>query len=211
MAASACSRTRGPSSRPKSSTSRAVQAIISAIGSSPAKLPSQQPAPRGRAQHVAGWIVRGENPERAVYGVILIGALIAAESGVHDGYPERVGSTVLALGIYWLAHAYSTVLGRRLSHQERLSAGALARALRQEWTIVRGASIPLLTLVVAWAAGASQTTAVNAAVWAAIASLIAFELLAGLRSQATPREIALESAFGITMGLGMLALKSLAH
>lgn len=143
--------------------------------------------------------------------MILIGALIAAESGVHDSYLDKVGSTVLALGIYWLAHAYSTVLGRRLSDQERLTTGALARALVHEWAIVRGASIPLLALLVAWAAGASQATAVNAAVWAAIASLIAFELLAGLRSRATPRELALEGVFGITMGLAILALKYLAH
>lgn len=160
---------------------------------------------------MAGWIVRGENPERVVYGVILIGALIAAESGIHDGYADMVGSTVLALGIYWLAHAYSTVLGRRLTHQEHLTVGSVARALVQEGAIVRGGAIPLLALVVAWVAGASQTTAVNAAVWAAIASLIAFELLAGLRSQATPRELTLEGVFGISMGLAMLALKYLAH
>jgi hypothetical protein len=146
-----------------------------------------------------------------VYGVILSGALIAADSGVHDGYFDKIGSTALALAIYWLAHAYSTVLGRRLSDQEHLTAGALRRALAYDWPIVRGGSIPLFALVVAWAAGASQTTAVNAAVWAAIVSLITLELLAGLRSQATSREFVLEGAFGITMGLAILALKFLAH
>jgi hypothetical protein len=143
--------------------------------------------------------------------VILTGALVAAESSVNDGYLDRIGSTALALGIYWLAHAYSTILGRRLSHEEHLSTGAISRALAHDWPIVRGGSIPLFALIVAWAAGASQATAVNAAVWSAIAGLIAFELLAGLRSQATPRELALEGAFGIAMGLAMLALKSLAH
>ena len=130
---------------------------------------------------------------------------------MHDGYPDKVGSTVLALAIYWLAHSYSTVLGRRLSDQEHLTAGALTRALAHDWPIVRGGSIPLLALLVAWAAGASQTTGVNAAVWAAIASLIAFELLAGLRADATPRELALEGGIGVAMGLAILALKSLAH
>ncbi len=159
----------------------------------------------------AGWIVREQNPAGVVYGTILIGALIAAESGVHDGYPDKVGSTVLALGIYWLAHSYSIVLGRRLSREEHLTAGALARALGHEWSIVRGACIPLLTLLVCWVVGADETTAVNLAVWAAVASLIAFELLAGLRSEATPRELALEGSVGVTMGLAILALKSLAH
>jgi predicted anti-sigma-YlaC factor YlaD len=143
--------------------------------------------------------------------VILSGALIAAESGTHDGYLDKVGSTALALAIYWLAHAYSTVLGRRLSDQEHLSTGALDRALAHDWPIVRGGSIPLLTLLIAWAAGASQETGVNVAVWAAIASLIAFELLAGLRTQATRRELVLEVCVGAAMGVAILALKFLAH
>ena len=58
--------------------------------------------------------MREQNPAGVVYGTILIGALIAAESGMHDGYPDLIGSSTLALGIYWLAHSYSTVLGRRL-------------------------------------------------------------------------------------------------
>ena len=155
--------------------------------------------------------MRGESPERAVYGVILSGALVAADSAVQDGYLDKIASTALALTIYWLAHAYSTVLGRRLSHEEHLSAAAISRALAHDWPIVRGGSIPLLALLVAWAAGASQTTGINAAIWAAIASLIAFELLAGLRSRSTPRELAFEGVFGIAMGLAILALKSLAH
>lgn len=118
---------------------------------------------------------------------------------------------MLALAVYWLAHSYATVLGRRLSHEERLTVGALARAFAHEWSVVRGASIPLLTLLVAWAIGASEPTAVNAAIWAAIASLIVFELLAGLRAGSTVREFALESALGVTMGLAILSLKSLAH
>ncbi|HEV3318916.1 MAG TPA: hypothetical protein VG053_04160 [Solirubrobacteraceae bacterium] len=163
------------------------------------------------ARRVAGWIVRERNPAGVVYGTILIGALIAAESGVHDGYPDLIGSTALTLGIYWLAHSYSTALGGRLSHEEHLTVGALARALGHDWSIVRGASIPLLTLLIAWAVGASETTGINAAVWAAVASLIVFELLAGLRAGSRPREFALEGGVGVVMGLAIFALKSLAH
>jgi hypothetical protein len=182
------------------------------IASSPApRRPSRLAGSPSWARRVAGWIVREQNPAGVVYGTILVGALIAAESGVHDGYPDKVGSTMLALAIYWLAHSYSTVLGRRLSHQEHLTAGALARALGHDWSIVRGASIPLLTMLVAWAAGASETSAVNAAVWTAIVSLVVFELLAGLRAESTPREFALEGGVGVVMGLAILALKSLAH
>lgn len=155
--------------------------------------------------------MRRQNPAGVVYGTILVGALIAAESGVNDGYLDLVGSTALALGIYWLAHSYSTVLGRRLSHEEHLTAGALGRALGHDWSIVRGASVPLLALLVAWAAGASETAGIDAAVWAAIACLVVFELLAGLRARSTPRELVLEATVGATMGLAILTLKFVAH
>ena len=155
--------------------------------------------------------MRRRNPTGVVYGTILAGALIAAESGAHDGYPDKVGSTVLALGIFWLAHSYSIVLGRRLAEEERLTVRALARAFGREWSIMRGAAIPLLALLIGWAIGASEASAVDAAVWAAIASLIAFELLAGMRARSTPRELALESAVGVAMGLAILALKALLH
>jgi hypothetical protein len=69
----------------------------------------------------------------------------------------------------------------------------------------------LLVLLVAWATGAAQVTAVSAALWSAVASLIAFELIAGLRSRATPGELALELAVGAALGLGILALKIVLH
>jgi hypothetical protein len=182
------------------------------IASSPTPQESQPGTDsHGRARRVAGWIIREENPAGVVYGTILIGALIAAESGAREGYLDMVGSTMLALGIFWLAHSYSTILGRRLARQEHLTVGALARALGHEWSIVRGASVPLLALLIAWAAGASETAGINAAVWAAIGSLVVFELLAGLRARSTPRELVLEAAVGATMGLAILTLKLVAH
>jgi hypothetical protein len=155
--------------------------------------------------------VKGGSPERVVYGVILVGALIAAESGSHDGYFDRASSTLLALAIYWLAHSYSTVLGRRLEHQRRLTLAGLGKAMEHDWGIVRGGAIPLIALLCCWALGASQETAVNVAIWAAVGSLIAFELVAGIRARSTPRELALEVGIGVAMGLAILALKTLAH
>ena len=75
-----------------------------------------------------------------IYGVIAIGALLAAESGRHESYLDTVGSAAIALSLYWLAHAYARVLGHRLQTHERLSATGLGRALLQNWTIARGAA-----------------------------------------------------------------------
>lgn len=158
----------------------------------------------------------GEKPASVIYGVILIGALLAAESDRHESYPDTIGSVVIALCLYWLAHSYADVLGHRLQTHGRLSAQALWQALGDESAILAGAALPLLALLLAWAVGAAQATGVEAALWTSVASLIAFELLAGIRSQAgrssiAAGELALEGAIGITMGLAILALKVVLH
>ncbi len=152
-----------------------------------------------------------ENPSGVVYGIIAIGALLAAESGRHETYLDTVGSAAVAACLYWLAHAYATVLGRRLRHREALTITKLWRGLIHDWAIFRGAAVPLAALVIAWAAGAAQETAVTAALWCAVATVIAFELAAGIRSRARPAELALEVGVGVVMGLGILALRILLH
>jgi hypothetical protein len=166
---------------------------------------------RASLARVARWIVPEENPSGVVYGIIVIGALLAAESGRHESYLDTIASAAIATALYWLAHAYADVLGERLARHERLSASALGRALAHDWAIVRGAALPLAVLALAWVAGATQQTAVTAALWSAIVSLVAFELIAGVRSRASPRELALEGAVGATMGIAILALKIVLH
>jgi VIT1/CCC1 family predicted Fe2+/Mn2+ transporter len=152
-----------------------------------------------------------ENPARVVYGIIAVGALMAAESGRNESYPDTVASALLATALYWLAHSYAEVLGQRLATSERLTARAMRDAAVHEFAVVRGATIPLLALLISWAAGASQQTAVTAALWSSVASLFVFELIAGMRSRASPREIALETAVGAVLALGIVFLKSLLH
>jgi len=71
--------------------------------------------------------------------------------------------------------------------------------------------VPLAVLAVAWAAGAAQQTAVLAALWSTAASLVAFELIAGVRARASARELALEGCVGAAMGIAILALKIILH
>lgn len=161
-------------------------------------------------RRAADWLVP-ENPARVIYGMIAIGALLAAESGRHEGYPDLIGSAIIAALMYWLAHAYSDALGQRLLTAERLSLKGLWRALAEEWAIVRGAAIPLLAIVIAWIVGAERETALNAALWAAVGSVILLELAAGIRSRASAGELALDVGVGITMGVAIFALKIVLH
>jgi hypothetical protein len=143
---------------------------------------------RALLARAADRIVPAENPSGVVYGIIVIGALLAAESGRHETYLDTLASAAIAAMLYWFAHAYAEVLGRRLTRHEHLSARTLARTLARDWAIVEGAALPL-----------------------AIASLVAFELIAGIRSRASPRELALEGGAGAAMGIAILALKIVLH
>jgi hypothetical protein len=171
---------------------------------------SEQTPPKW-LERARDWLLPGENPSAAVYGAIVIGALLAAESGQHETYLDTIGSAAVATALYWLAHAYASVLGHRLDSHEPLTAGVLARALTHDWALVRGAAVPLLALLLAWIAGASQQTAVTVALWSAAACLIAFELIAGLRSHATRGELVLQIGVGVTMGVAILGLKVILH
>jgi VIT1/CCC1 family predicted Fe2+/Mn2+ transporter len=157
----------------------------------------------------ADWLAPAENPSRVVLGVIVTGALLAAESGLHDTYLETFASGALAAALYWLAHAYADVLGRRLRSNRRLTAHELGQSLIHEGAVVRGAAIPLVALLIAAAAGADRETGVDIAVWTAAGSIVVLELVAGLRSRATRAEIMIEAAVGIVIGLGVIALKAL--
>jgi hypothetical protein len=162
-------------------------------------------------RRAADWLVPSSNPAGAIYGVIVIGALLAAESARHESYLDTLASALLAATLYWFAHAYAGVLGRRLTHHERLSSSALARALAHDWALVRGAGVPLVALAIAWALGATQEDAVTTALWSAIGSLVGLELLAGVRSHATLGELAVDAVVGLAMGTAILVLKIILH
>jgi hypothetical protein len=168
-------------------------------------------AGRGIAERLAAWIVPERNPAGAVYGLIMIGALLAAESGLRDTYLETIGSAGLAVVLYWFAHSYSDVLGLRLDEHESFSWTELWRTFGHDWSIAKGAGLPLLALVIAWATDASQATGVTAAVWTTVACLIVFEVAAGIRSQARPLELVFEVLVGASMGIGILVLRAVLH
>lgn len=158
---------------------------------------------------IAKRLVPAGNAAGVVYGVITVGALMAAESGRHETYFDAFASAVFATLLYWLAHAYADLLGRRLDTGEALTVRSLGRALAHDWAIVRGAAIPLLALVIAWLVGASRESGVTAALRTAVVTVVVFELLAGIRSKSTPGELLLKAAVGVTMGIAILAVKGI--
>jgi len=169
--------------------------------------------PGGRTAfwYTVDWLVSSENPSGTIYGLLSIGTLLAAEAGRHETYLDTLLSGFVAALGYWLLHSYATVLGERLRGAVRLDLRTLATTLSHDRALLRGAAIPLLVIVITWIAGGDQETGVRIALYATVACIFLFELLAGLRSGAAPHEVALEAGIGLLLGLALLGLRLLLH
>jgi hypothetical protein len=151
------------------------------------------------------------NPARFVYGTVTVGALLAAESAQRETYLETVAAVLLALLMFWLAHTYAEFTARRLTGTERLTISALSRALTHESPILLGAAGPLLAVLASWLVGAPLTSAVTAAIWAAVAMTLLIEVIAALRARRTGFDLVLETGIGLVLGGIVIAIKLVLH
>jgi hypothetical protein len=171
-------------------------------------LASQQPASiRGRQDNGE----MDDNLAGAVYGTIAVAALLAAESARRETYLSTVAAVVITLALYWLAHSYAEFTGERLRTGERITLAGFSRMMARELTILIGAAVPLGVLLIAWGNGASLTTAVNAAIWTSAAMIALIELIVGLRSDLSGRELAAQAMLGGVLGLAVVALRVVLH
>ena len=146
-----------------------------------------------------------------LYGTLAVGALLAAESARRETYAKTIAAVVITLVLYWLAHSYAEFTGRRLANKEPFEFSGLVQTFVRELSILIGASIPLLVLLIWWAAGGSLTAAVGAAIWTSASMIVLIELVAGLRAQASGSELLKQAAFGAVLGLGVIALRVILH
>ena len=147
----------------------------------------------------------------AIYGLITVGALLAAESAGSETYAETIGAVVLTLLVYLLAHSYAEFASRRLERGEPIRLAELGRTLASQVPILFGAAVPLLVLLLEWAIGASLSTAVTVAVWTSEDMVAIVEIVAGVRAKQTGRDLVLQTLFGVVLGVLIIALRLLLH
>ncbi len=151
------------------------------------------------------------NPAGTVYGIITVGALLAAESAIRDSFAETVSAVAVTIVLYGFAHSYSELLGSRLETPSRLNRQSAMRVIAGYISVIKGATLPLVALLIAWAAGSDQETAVSIALWTAVVSLVVLEVGAGIRARSRPLVVLLDASVGLAMGLAIVALKAIIH
>jgi hypothetical protein len=151
------------------------------------------------------------NPGSAIYGTIAVGALLAAESVRRETYGRNVEAVVITLVIYWLAHSYADMAAERLRSGARLTFGRLLKTMLHELTLLAGATIPLATLLICWAAGTRLSAAVIAALWTSAAIVVMIELSAGIRGRLALRQFIAQALVGAVLGSLVIFLKVVLH
>jgi hypothetical protein len=196
------------------STRRSTRTTTSALAEPPAPTPTPTPPLAPEPAPSPGQPDDAEhryNLGSAAYGLITVSALIAAESAAGETYAETVAGVVLALVLYWLAHAYSELVGWRLRQSKRLTRQGLWWVLRAELTILIGATPPLLALLISWAVGAKLDTAITIALWTSAVAILVTEVAAGIQAELSGRDLAIQAAVGTAFGLLILALRLVLH
>jgi hypothetical protein len=151
------------------------------------------------------------NVGSAVYGLITVGALLAAESALHETYGETEVAAILTLLAYWLAWGYADFTSRRLRAGRALTLSAFRDAMWRELPILAGGAVPLLTVAICWAAGVSLGTGIDAGLYTTAVTLVVIEVVAGLRAKLSGRELVVQVAVGAALGLLVLAAKLALH
>jgi hypothetical protein len=174
-----------------------------------------QPSTGGdaRLSRFAAWLldVTTANAAGAVYGAIMVGVLLAAEDARHEGYPATIEAVTIVMLLYLLTNLYADTLGARLLRRERLNRRLLWSSCVHELPIVEGSLIPFLVLLLTWAAGLTVETGVTAALWATAGTIVILEVAAGVRSGRGLRDLCLQTAAGVVIGLALISLKLVLH
>ena len=151
------------------------------------------------------------NPAGLVYGTLAVGALLAAESARRETYARTVGAVVVTLLLYWLAYSYAEFTAIRLREHQRFTAAGLGRIAARELSVLLGAALPLLVVLGLWVGRVRLTAAVTAAIWTSAMTIVAIEATIAVRARLPRRELVLQTAVGVVLGLLVIVLRVLLH
>jgi hypothetical protein len=153
------------------------------------------------------------NPARAIYGTILVMAVITALS--HD---DSVTSGQLIAGVlattfvFWIAHVYAEVLGNRVEGGSGVpSLANIATAARGEWPLVEASLLPVLSLLLGVVGLVKTDTAVTIAIGVGVVELFGYGILAGRRLELSPGATIVVGMINGFLGLLIVLLKVLVH
>jgi len=120
-----------------------------------------------------------------------------------------VVSVAVTMLVYWIAEEYAEVLGEHTAGGRLPSWAYIQGSLVSSWPMVSASYLPLLAVVLAKVAGASELTAANVGLVVAIVLLTLHGWLAGRAAQLQGRKLVIATSIAAALGLVMILLKDL--
>src|SRR5262249_7852607 len=102
----------------------------------------------------------GRRRAAGIYGAIITAAILDTVGG-RVSAAALVVSVVVTLLVYWIAEEYAEVLGEHTAGGRLPSRAYIQGSLVSSWPMVSASYLPLLAVVAAQPAGASDLTAAN--------------------------------------------------
>lgn len=149
---------------------------------------------------------KGRRRAAGIYGAIITAAILDT-AGSSMSTDALVIAVVITLVVYWLAEEYAELLGEQVEGGRLPTWARIQEALAETWPMVSASFVPLLALVIARLAGASELTAANAGLVAALLLLVIHGWSAARASHLRGRQLLLTTAIAVALGLAMIALK----
>jgi len=150
----------------------------------------------------------GRRRAAGIYGAIVTAAILDTAGG-HLSTSALVVSVVVTLLVYWVAEEYAEVLGEQVEGGRLPSKASIWGALAATWPMVSASFVPLIALLLARVAGASELTAANVGLVAALVLLTVHGWLAGRAAELRGRRLFFATAIAAGLGIVMILLKDL--
>jgi hypothetical protein len=150
----------------------------------------------------------GQRRAAGIYGAIVTAAILDTAGG-HVSTAALVVSVVVTLLVYWIAEEYAEVVGEQVEGGRLPSRASVRRALTATWPMVSASYAPLLALVLARVAGASDLTAANVGLVVAVVLLTVHGWLAARAAQLRGWPLLFATSIAAALGIVMILLKDL--
>jgi hypothetical protein len=150
----------------------------------------------------------GRRRAAGIYGAIITAAILDTAGG-HVSTAALAVSVVVTLLVYWIAEEYAEVLGEQAAGGQLPSRASIQGALVSTWPMVTASYLPLLAVVLASVAGASELTAANVGLVVAIVLLTVHWWLPGRAAQLQRGKLLVATSIAAGLGLVMILLKDL--
>jgi hypothetical protein len=150
----------------------------------------------------------GRRRAAGIYGAIITAAILDTAGG-RVSTTALVISVVVTLLVYWIAEEYAEVLGEHTTGGRLPGRAYIQGSLAASWPMVSASYAPLLAVVLAKVAGASDLTAANVGLVVAIVLLTVHGWLAGRAAQLAGWKLVITTSIAAGLGLVMILLKDL--